>query len=356
MVAGTILRKLSISKCIYLCLGLTLLAGCKGNRWDIDTKDIKAEVKVQRFDQALFTIDTNNWEAGIAKLRNNMPEIYEAYVGPLLQIGPPKDLATAKKLKTFIADKYWRELYADVQKQFGKPQIDSLETELEDAFKHYKYYYPGAKIPRVYTVVKGFNPVQIIPSIFTFEDALGISLEMYLGENYKYYQGWPLYGDYQLKRFRREYILPQALKTMFSARYDQERLEDNVMLSKMIYAGKMLLFVEAMDPDMPDSLRFEYTQKQVNWCKENEVQMWEHFIKNELLYTTDQYKQDKYLTDAPFTAAENVPPESAPRLGEWIGYRIVQKYMEENPDVSLDELMRDKDYRKILQKSKYKPK
>lgn len=356
MVAGTILGKVLKIRILWITIAAMSVTACKENRWDIDTSGIKADVEIKRFDTALFSVDTNSWDAGIAKLRSEMPDIYEAYVGPLMQIGPPNDSATTRKLRTFVADKYWRELYGDVQRKFGKPQIDSLEAEFQDAFKHYKYYYPDAKVPRIYTLVKGFNPVQIIPSIFTFEDVLGISLEMYLGAEYKYYQGWPLYGDYQLRRFRREYILPQALKTMFSARYEQERYSDNVMLSKMIYAGKMLLFVEALAPDMQDSLRFEYTAKQVEWCNENEAQMWDHFVSKELLFTTDQYKQDKYLLDAPFTSAENVPPESAPRLGEWLGYRIVRKYMDENRDVSLDQLMQEKDYRKILQKSRYKPK
>jgi hypothetical protein len=351
----TILSNEVKSRILWITLFIFLFTGCKKNRWNIDAGP-PVKVNIQRFDQALFSIDTNHWQAGITKLQNDMPDIYEAYVGPLLQIGPPKDPNTGMKLKQFVADKYWRELYSDVQKRFTPAAIDSLQDELGDAFAHYKYYYPQAKTPRVYTVVKGFNPVQIIPSIFTFEDVIGISLEMYLGYNYKYYQGWPLYGDYQLKRFRREYILPQTLKTMFSSQYDQDKYTDNVMLSKMIYSGKMLLYVEAMAPKMADSLRFEYTGKQVKWCQDNEYQMWDHFIKNELLFTTDQKKQDKYLTDAPFTSAENVPSESAPRLGEWMGYRIVKKYMDENPDVTLDQLMRDKDYRKILQKSKYRPK
>jgi uncharacterized protein YjaZ len=38
-----------------------------------------------------------------------------------------------------------------------------------------------------------------------------------------------------------------------------------------------------------------------------------------------------------------------------MGWQIVRKYMKENPDVSLQELMADTDAEKILHASKYKP-
>ncbi len=63
-----------------------------------------------------------------------------------------------------------------------------------------------------------------------------------------------------------------------------------------------------------------------------------------------------YLTDGPFTAGLGDKNESAPKLGVWIGWQMVRKYMLENPDVTLQQLMADTDAQKILVKSKYKPK
>ena len=63
-----------------------------------------------------------------------------------------------------------------------------------------------------------------------------------------------------------------------------------------------------------------------------------------------------YLTDGPFTPGLGDKSESAPKLGIWIGWQMVKKYMVENPDVTLQKLMADTDAQKILTKSKYKPK
>ena len=48
--------------------------------------------------------------------------------------------------------------------------------------------------------------------------------------------------------------------------------------------------------------------------------------------------------------------DSAPKLGVWMGWQIVRKYMKEHPDVTLQQLMADNDAQKILNQSKYKPK
>jgi hypothetical protein len=150
--------------------------------------------------------------------------------------------------------------------------------------------------------------------------------------------------------------MPEVLKTIFMAKYDERKLVDQSMLSNMIQAGKMLYFTEVLSPDMEDSIRIGYTKKQLKWCEDNDGQMWQHLTSENILYSTDAYLISKYLKEAPFTSAEGVPNESAPRLGEWVGWQIVRNYMDNNREVTLDQLFNDKDYKKILQKSKYKPK
>jgi hypothetical protein len=82
--------------------------------------------------------------------------------------------------------------------------------------------------------------------------------------------------------------------------------------------------------------------------------MWANFLDQNLLYSTDELKYSKFLNEAPFTSG--LDNESAPQLGVWTGWQIVRKYMEENPKITLAQLMNDKDYQKILKLSKYKPK
>jgi hypothetical protein len=62
------------------------------------------------------------------------------------------------------------------------------------------------------------------------------------------------------------------------------------------------------------------------------------------------------MDDGPFTLANGVPQKSAPRLGEYIGWKIVKSYLDAHPEVDLPTLLRNKDYQQILNESQYKPK
>ena len=68
--------------------------------------------------------------------------------------------------------------------------------------------------------------------------------------------------------------------------------------------------------------------------------------------TSDAYKS--LLIVSPF--AKGMPRESPGRIGCFVGYKIVNNYMDKNPSIDIDELMKDIDAQLILKKSKYKPK
>ncbi|MGZ5303157.1 MAG: gliding motility lipoprotein GldB [Bacteroidia bacterium] len=324
-----------------------LFASCKTDRWKADTESISVNTHITRFEKILFELDTNQWQTQFTDVKTRHRDLTELMMERVFTLGRVDNPHAQDSLKGLITNVYFDSVYQDIQKIYTDAEIKKLEESLEEPFKRWKYYYPKDSIPQVYTSISGFN-FQVV----TYEKSLCIFLDMFLGENYRYYD----FPEYIKRRLSKEYILPEVLKTVFMAKYNERQLIDQTMLSSMIYAGKMLYFTEAMAPDIADTVRIGYTKKQLGWCEENEALMWQHLTGENILYTTDQYLIMKYLKEAPFTAAEGVPNDSAPRLGEWVGWQIVRKYMDENKDVTLDQLFKDKDYKKILQKSKYKPK
>ncbi len=81
--------------------------------------------------------------------------------------------------------------------------------------------------------------------------------------------------------------------------------------------------------------------------------MWTHLIENKLLFTTNTVDINKMINDAPFTSG--FPQESPGRAAVWIGYRIVERFMERNKNIDLQRLMLIKDYQEILTLARYKP-
>ena len=125
----------------------------------------------------------------------------------------------------------------------------------------------------------------------------------------------------------------------------------------MIFQGKILYFLEKVLPQhVKDSTLLGYTEKQYDWAKHFEGDIWAYFLQNNLLYESDYQKIQVYLAEGPFTPGLGEKRESAPKLGVFIGLQIVKKYLDERPSVTLQQLMSDNDAQKILQQSRYKPK
>nr|WP_079715265.1 hypothetical protein [Parapedobacter luteus] len=77
-------------------------------------------------------------------------------------------------------------------------------------------------------------------------------------------------------------------------------------------------------------------------------------MQENLLYEADYNRIQKYLGEAPFTPELGEQNESAPKLGVFIGWQMVRKYMDRNPETTLTELLDISDAQTILDGSKYR--
>jgi hypothetical protein len=106
-------------------------------------------------------------------------------------------------------------------------------------------------------------------------------------------------------------------------------------------------------PQVQDSIKMGYTTDQMSYCYKNEKNLWGFFAKDNKLYDNDLKLVSEFTSDGPFTRA--ISKECPPRIAMWLGKQIVKSYMEHNNNVTLEDLMNEKDMQKILLKSKYKP-
>ena len=100
-------------------------------------------------------------------------------------------------------------------------------------------------------------------------------------------------------------------------------------------------------------LKTGYTQKQLDWCRENEGLIWGYIIQNENLYSIEPTVLQNYLGESPYT--QGMPESSPGNIGQWVGWQIVKKFAEKNPALQPGEVMKT-EYKKILEGAKYKPK
>jgi hypothetical protein len=91
----------------------------------------------------------------------------------------------------------------------------------------------------------------------------------------------------------------------------------------------------------------------MNFCRNNEGRMWEYLIEHKLLFETNRTIIRKFTGSGPFT--KDFTSESPARAAVWLGWRIVEAYSRNNPELVLKDIMEEQDYQKILTLSKYNP-
>lgn len=309
---------------------------------------INVDIKVQRFDQDLFQGKGKNVQVTDQSLSKKYGFFYDDFIHRM--VGNPT-LSGQQVLTELYKDQAYADLNHEVDSVF--PNLEQIEKELSLSFKYIKYYYPSAKIPRFIAHLSGFAY-----QITTGDAYMAIGLDMFLGRNSKFYgaliESIPLY---QSRRFEPDYLVPRVTEVYAREELFKERDEDQNLLAKMIHNGKILYFLDQVLPESTaDTIKIGYTGPQMAWCTQFEGNIWAYFLENELLYQSDYQKIQTYLTDGPFTPQLGENRSSAPKLGVWIGWQIVRKYMAENPDITLQQLMKETDAQKILTQAKYKPK
>jgi gliding motility-associated lipoprotein GldB len=313
-----------------------------------DVSNIKLDIRIDRFDQDLNKGKAAGVVATDKMLREKYTYFYDDYVhrmvGNQTYTGP-------EVLGTLYKDRAYTDLNKETDQVFKN--LDAQEQDLTQTFKYIKYYYPKVNVPRFVSFISGFAVQTPIG-----DNYMGIGLDMFLGKDSQFYraivESVPIYLS---RRFTPEYIVPRVTETFAREELFPEHDEDRTLLSKMVHNGKILYFMDqVLKEEMPDTIKIGYTAKQLEWCQRYEGDIWTYFVGNKLVYESDYQKIQVYLSEGPFTPGLGEKNESAPKLGNWIGWQIVKKYMKENPDVTIQKLMANRDAQEILKKSKYKPK
>ncbi len=326
-------------------LTIQLFTSCTpANKHHIDVSDQNVSLSLKRFEQDLFQhqqFDT----LVVQSMRKQYGKFFDLYCGRLIQLPSANDAVLAVNLNQYTHDKYIREVYNESQKKYKA--VDDIKEDLKEVFKHYKHYFPKKVVPNIVTYTAPFNY-----NVMAMDSVLGVGLDMYLGADYKYYSSLEL-PQYMIRKFRKEYIVNDCIKGWFQSEWDVPA-NANDMLSNMIYQGKLLYFSQALAPDMNDTIRIGFNANQLKWCADNEAKVWSFLIEQKLLYSKAPNIYMKFINDG--NSTNGFPKEAPAKLGCYIGWQIVQSYMNNNKNSTLEQLLQNNNAQSILSESKYKPK
>jgi len=327
--------------------------GCKTGKKTPDVSNIPITVHIERFDQGFFAIDTNHVQEGLLELGRQYPYFINDFAINILGTSPLSDTSA----QAFFACRRFISSYLPVKDsldlKFGpaKGGMRSMEEGLRKVFQYIRYYFPKYNLPpRVVAYIGPFDA----PGVALTRYTLAIGLQLYAGKYFPFYlssQGQELFPLYISRRFEPEYIVPNCMKALAEDIFPDQS-QGKPLIEQMIEKGKNWWLIDQLLPEAADSLKTGFTQKQLNWCLSNEGQIWNFFL-DQNLYTLEPDLIKNYIGDAPYT--QGMPDSSPGNIGQWVGWRIIQKYASLHPDLSPEKLLKIP-ARTIFDEVKYKPK
>lgn len=330
---------------VFVLLIIGSLFACKPNPLKVNISDINTEVEVVRFDKELFAINSGDTLQFLSELSNKHPEFFDLFTYKVIQIGGIGDSLFVPGMKLFLTDTMILDVKKQVETEFS--DFEKTEKQLQKAFKYFQYHFPEKPLPAIYTCISGFNQ-----SVFTAENIIGVSLDKYLGRECEYYRMLNSTPRYKVLNMHKGKIASDVAYAWGITEFEHTNT-GTTLLDNMVHQGKLMYFVDALLPEMHDSLKIGYTKLQLEWCKKNEAQMWANLIEHKMLYSNKRMDIIRYINASPTTSG--FPLESPGRAGVWIGWQIVRKYMKKFPETTLSELMLNSNYQQILNDSKYFP-
>jgi len=316
-----------------LALCCLLLLSCKGNRFDVPGKPDHT-ITIVRFDQQFHTNDPSIDSAFL-----------NLYAVNIMEMGEPGSDNYREFYDVYHNDADIANLYDSCEQTFLNTK--ELETSLTWAFHRLKHFFPKTTIPTVYMHISGYGQ-----SIVSAPGMLSASLDKYLGADHPMYQ--VLYEPYQAQRMQPDKLLSDYMLGWIQSEFTpSDLIAQNRLLDYVLYEGKMIFLTSLILPDEPLERLFSFTPQQLEWCRENEKKMWDGLVEHQLLFTTDNQVMSRFIDEASTTSY--FPKESPGCAIKWIGYRIIQQYMEQHPKASLQELLSIKDAQLLLNGSAYHP-
>jgi gliding motility-associated lipoprotein GldB len=244
-----------------------------------------------------------------------------------------------------LTDTLQQQLRAEVRRAF--PDFGPYQADLELLFKHIRYYFPQSRVPgKVITLT---NNVDYRKRVYLTDTLLLVGLDSYLGPEHEFYGNFSRYVAQELD--------PRYLVGDVAAQFAERVVPlpgERSFISRMVYYGKALYLKDLLIPLAPDSVKIGYRADQWQWALDNEGQIWRYFVERELLYSTDQGLDPRFLDPAPFSKFRlELDNESPGRIGRYMGWQVVRAFMDRN-EVGLDEMLNTPG-EELFRRANYKP-
>lgn len=326
----------------------SILFSCQKREKIIDQETgERIKLSINRFEDIIFEDNSPNY-------REFLEDNYEEYK---YLFNNEIDDQYFEMIREFAMDSIMKETYKAVADRY--PNLAWLEKDLEQGFARLQSNYKDIIIPKIYTLILGPDEFSAAyhRRIAATEDFIAIAIDLYSIPSFETNSVYSHFPQYLQNILDSNFIAPDLFYTylrevttidipLIEHEYSSSLIEIMIERGKYLYSTKELL----PSYKLKDVLR--YSKEEMEWVEKNERNIWAFLTQNNLLFEKNRSKYINMIGEGPTTKGII---DSPPRLGEYIGYRIVEEYAKKNKP-SIKDILELRDMNAVLKESGYKPK
>jgi hypothetical protein len=309
---------------------LLLLSSCRYDPLNVDASDSKIQLDFLHLDSLLTNATDEQLLQLHDRFKREIPEIYEYQLGYCIGIGDLQDTAHVNAMRSFLSDPYIQRVEKRIADKFK--DLSPQKKEIYTGFQHLKFHLPNANVPEKIVFMNSF----FASNAFSTEKQIGIGLERYLGKETDVILELPGDSFYQWMKdgLDERYLSRDALCSWIMTHVVED--VSGSLAEQMIRWGKVIYLTEAAFPKKEHAVILRYSDEGMKWALDQEREIWNYLVREKLLFKMDERLKINMLNEGPFTVG--LPEKGPDRLGQFIGWRMVRKYMEIKR-VSVEELI-----------------
>jgi hypothetical protein len=330
---------MAINKVLLFSFITILAYSCKNDPLIIDSSGIDLSIGYYNMDSVFVHAKGDELIEWNKRFKSEINEAYEYELGMGLRIGVPEDSVIFRNIELFANDPGMKLFEKQIEKKF--PNLTDRHKKITKGFQNLKFHLPDLKVPKA--IVYANTCFQ--SSAFSTQNEIVVGLERYLGKDEPLIKELPrsIFFDWIKEGMDDKYLERDAICSWIMSNVVDMR-EGN-LAQNMVNWGKIIYFTEAAMPDAKEEIIIRYSSEDLKWAKENEFSLWTYLVKEKMLFRINETESINMLAPGPFTVG--LPEKGPDRLGQYLGWQIVRKYMEKN-GITLKKLQ-NTPYNKILQ-------
>ncbi len=170
--------------------------------------------------------------------------------------------------------------------------------------------------------------------IMLVDSVVYVALNHYLGEDHEAYSSMPRYVRATKKA---DYISLDIAEAIISVEYPFERGNAPTVTQYLIYQGALARAVATLTGTEDVAKLMGWTAGELEEVTSQETAVWRKMAADNLIYSTDM-SIARRLSE-PSLSSTLISPNLPGRVGRYIGYRIVDAYIANNPGTKLSDIL-----------------